>query len=343
MAPRRFTSQIGIGRRALAAGLAAAIVTVMAIDAAVAAATPETIGVRTLITRVSNQTVTYNGTSHVTSAMGGLEIVGAAGAEDAYVVKSDQAGENPSGWATLYHINNFGTTNTVTAHVITMRGSNKPANLGHANGLAYYRTPGADYLEVGSFYIATLGQGVSYQVAQVNSQGEITKTFGASTVGGVAKNIASITYYGGGVFIVGTNDPKIDDPSDSSRVLKTYYTATISGNQFKLNTRFYVPTARNFATGQDIYYDSAKDELNVPVWDGPLNNRIIVVELDSITANRKYEPKRWIRVNVSTSDAAKFELEGIDRNAAGNLFVSSNIVNPAGEIQIDGVHKITGS
>jgi hypothetical protein len=313
-----------------------------------AANPPTTVATRTLIQRVADTTITYGGVTRDIYAVNGLIIVGA----DAYMIKTDTSGDQATGWTSLYHIDNFNTASAVTAaHTITMQGSTAPVDMGHANGIAYYKTPSTDPLEVGSFYIPMLKALGDYQVAQVNNQGEITALFMAHrTANGVTANkkIASITYYGNSTFIVGTTETSAD-PDDDNIIRKTYYLATISGNYFELGTKFYVPTTKTFNTGQDIYYDAGHDQLLVPVWDGKnelgtatgLRNRIIVVDLGTITNGRVYTPSRWISVNVDATDASKFEIEGISRDANGKLFVASNIIHPDGFTFIDGIHKLT--
>lgn len=321
-----------------------AIVLAGAMDVAVAANPPITTAVRTLIVRVEDGTATDGSITRPTFSMGGMVIVGS----DAYVTKNDVPDSNGTGWTTFYHVNDFNLPTMVVApRTIRMKGGTNPVDLGHVNGLAYYRWPGADPLEVGSFYIPMLKAVGEDQVAQVNSQGEVTAFFKAK-LGAAYKKIASITAYGNGVFIVGTADEEIADPNNSNQILKPYYTAIIDGGLFQLGHKFYVPTTLQYDVGQDIHYVPADDELLVPVWDGKgtaptgRKNRIIVVKLGSFVNGRVYTPTRWIDLEVSASDASKFEVEGLTRDAAGTLFVASNIKSPDGSTSLDGIHKLTG-
>ncbi|MEL1263347.1 hypothetical protein [Pseudoxanthomonas putridarboris] len=336
----------GIALPGNVAGLLIAVGLMAVFGVAIAANPPITTANRTLILRVQDGSVSHNGVTRPTFSMGGLVIVGA----DAYVTKNDVPDDNGTGWATFYHIDNFNTPSAVVApRTIRMKGSTAPVDMGHVNGMAYYRWPGTDPLEVGSFYIPMLKAVGDHQIAQVNNQGEITAFFKARQ-GAVEKKIASIAHYGGGIFIVGTGGENIADPSDANQILKPYYTAIIDGDWFELGDMFYVPTTKQFNIGQDIHYEPADDELLVPVWDGKntvgtatgRKNRIIVVKLGNIQDGRVYAPRRWIDLTVPASDASKFEIEGLSRDAGGKLFVASNITNPAGTANIDGIHKLTG-
>jgi hypothetical protein len=277
--------------------------------------------------------------------MSGLEIVG----PDAYVVKSTADGQ-----ANLYQIKDFATAGATTAvRVIRTADSSTAAELGHPNGLAYYPDPSGQPQTHGSFYIPMLKSKGDKQVAQVNNQGIITAQYGARLAGTSGttgtKSIASISYYRNQTFIIRTNE-KIPNPDDANEILQTYYVATRGTSDFLLDPakKFYVPTTLMYQTGQDVLYVSADDQLLVPVWGAtpegegnPRNNRIIVVDIGTITANRVYEPSRWISLNVPKSDADKFEVEGLDRDSSGRLHVASNIVAPSGA-HIDGIHSLVG-
>lgn len=313
-----------------------------------AANPPITTAVRTLIHRVDDVAITDGTQTRSASAMNGMVIVGAT---DAYLMKSDHSGSAATGWASFIHINDFNTAGpTIGEHTVRMRGSSVPYSLGHANGMAYYNTPGADGLTVGSFYVPMIKALGENQVAQINYQGEVTALFKARS-GSQNKQIASIAYRGSGVWIVGTAGENIADPADANNILKPYYLATIVGDTFVLGNKFFVPTTKVFDVGQDIYYDSSADQLLVPVWDGKTTattptgrkNRIIVVALGTVTNGAVYTPVRWIDLTVSAADASKFEIEGIARDSAGTLFVNSNIVDTSGETGLDAIHKITGS
>jgi len=332
--------------RALTAALAIALTGVVVVDSAWAASTPVTEAKRTLIQRVSNYQLP--GTNVTASVVGGMALTHSGGVEHAWVVKSNPWKSNSAGtgYGALYHVSNFGTSSATTT-AVPIKDNGSLVNLGHANGLAYWRKPGTDYLVWGSFYIPTIGHGGAPQVIQINNQGQVTNKFGAKTTAGTLKNIASITHYKDDWFIVGTTG-KV---TSGDRVKKEYYTAKISGNNFILHTRFFVVTTQQYSTGQDIYYDSAKDELLVPVVDKSTDgsypvrkNRIIVAKLGgTITSDHTYEAARWIQLNVSSEDAYRFEFEGLARNLAGNLIVASDIVGPApSKNPIDGIHKITG-
>ncbi len=330
-----------------AAALAAVMVVTLAPVAVAASNPPITTAVRTLIQRVPDGSITHNGVTRLTYAFGGLVIVGD---DDAYLFKSDTSGEEATGWTTFFHINDFNTPDAVTVgRTVRMKGSTVPYDMGHPNGLEYYRTPGTDYLEVGSFYIPMIKAVGDHQVAQVNNQGEITKLYKAKQ-GSTHKKIASIAYKGNGTWIVGTASENTSDPNDPNIIRKPYYTATIVGDHFELGTKFFVPTTRTFNIGQDIYYDKNKDQLLVPVWDGKntvgtatgRKNRVIVVTLGTITNNKVYSPVRWIDLTVPASAASKFEIEGIARDGDGKLIVGSNIIHPDGVTHIDGIHKLTG-
>jgi|SRR5690625_211884 len=332
---------------AVLAGLLVAVMAMLGSTAYAAPNPPITTAVRTLIQRVPDTYITHDGVTRRVGGMNGLVIVGD---DDAYVLKSDHAGTDQTGWATFSHINDFNTPNAVTGnYTVRMKGSSEPYSLGHANGLEYYRTPGTDFLEVGSFYVPMLKAPGDHQIAQLNNQGEITKLFKARK-GASNKKIASLAYKGNGTWIVGTAGETVVDPNDSTILRRPYYTATIVGDYFELGTKFYVPTTTTFNIGQDIYYDKAKDQLLIPVWDGKntvgtatgLKNRVIVATLGTITNNKVYSPARWIDLTVPASAAALFEFEGIARDSNGKLFVASNIIHPNGVTYIDGIHKITG-
>ncbi|MFD5226639.1 hypothetical protein ACFWHT_13555 [Microbacterium sp. NPDC058342] len=330
----------------LALALAAVMATTAGATAQAGTNPPITVTKRTLIQRVPDMYITHDGVTRRIGSFTGLAIVGA---DDAYAVKADHSGADQLGWASFVHINDFNTSGATTGtYTVRLKGSSEPYPLGHANGLAYYRTPGTDYLDVGSFYVPMLKAPGEPQIAQINNQGEITKLFKARK-GSANKKIASITYRGNGTWIVGTAGESVPDPGDPTQIRRPYYTATIVGDYFELGNKFFVPTTTTFNIGQDIAYNAAKDQLLIPVWDGKntvgtatrLKNRIIVATLGTITNNKVYTPVRWIDNTVSSSDASLFEFEGIDLDSEGKLFVGSNIVHPDGVTYIDGIHKIT--
>ncbi|MGB3376533.1 MAG: hypothetical protein WBA87_15510 [Microbacterium sp.] len=326
--------------------LSAAMVATIGSAAQAATDPPITVTKRTLIQRVPDTYITHDGVTRRVGSFTGLAIVGV---DDAYAVKADHSGTDQLGWATFFHINDFNTpTATTGTHTVRLKGSTEPYPLGHANGLAYYRTPGTDYLDVGSFYVPMLKAPGDHQIAQINNQGEITKLFKARK-GSSNKKIASITYRGNGTWIVGTAGESHPDPNDSTLIRRPYYLATIVGDYFELGNKFFVPITTTFNIGQDIAYNPAKDQLLIPVWDGKntvgtatrLKNRIIVATLGTVTNNKVYTPVRWIDHTVPSSAATLFEFEGIDLDSDGKLFVGSNIVHPDGVTYIDGIHKIT--
>ncbi|UJP08980.1 hypothetical protein L2X99_10885 [Microbacterium sp. KUDC0406] len=302
---------------------------------------------RTVIADIPDTYITSDGVTRRVGSVNGLYIVGDS---DAYVLKSDHSGTDQTGWATFSHINDFNTSSAVKAdYMVRLKGGTEPYSLGHANGLAYYRTPGTDYLEVGSFYVPTLEAPGEPQVAQINNQGEITKLFKARK-GTSNKKIASIAYRGDGTWIVGTANESIPDPNDSNLIRRPYYIATIAGDYFELGNKFFVPTTKTFNLGQDIAYNPAKDQILIPVWDGKntvgtatgLKNRIIFATLGTVTNNKVYTPVRWADLTVPASAATLFEFEGIALDSNGKLFVASNIVHPDGVTYIDRIHKLTG-
>lgn len=346
MTGTRFIRATLARRSAPALALAAVLVATLGVGAHAAADPPVTTAKKTLIQRVSDGEVSHDGVTRRIGAFAGLEIVGA----DAYAVKADLSGADQTHWALLYHVNNFNTPEADTVNrPIRMRGSTEPYDMGHANGLAYHRTPDTDPLEVGSFYVPMLKALGEDQVAQVNNQGEITNLYTASK-GSADKKIASITYKGNSTWIVGTANESKPDPGDPDVILRSYYTATVTGDHFELGKQFFVPTTTTFNTGQDMYYDAAKDQLLVPVWDGKTaegtptkrRNRVVVATLGTISEGKVYAPARWIDLTVPASQAALFEFEGISRDSDGRLFTGSNVVHPDGKTWIDGIHKITG-
>lgn len=312
------------------------------------AAPPITLAQRTKIVGVPNGSVSSGGVTRSTFNMSGLVIVG----NDAYQTKSDTSDTNGTGWTTFHRIRDFQTANaSSTVYAVRMKNGTAPVDMGHANGMAYYRSPGTDPTEVGSFYIAMMKAAGENQIAQVNASGEITAQFKAR-LGSVEKSIASITTYDAtaAIFIVGTAGENMADPVNADIIWKPFYLAVIDGAYFELAHRFHVPTTRTFNIGQDIYYEPDDDELLVPVWDGKntlgtatgRENRVIVVELGSIQDGTMYNSKRWIDLTVSASDAQKFEFEGISRDAAGKLFISANVVLASGTAS-DAIYKITAA
>jgi hypothetical protein len=300
---------------------------------------------RTRIVGVADVNVTSGGVTRPTFNASGLVVLG----DNAYAIKADTHDTLGTGWTTFYRILDYASTSPSTAsYTVRMQGSSTPLDVGHANGMTYYRSVGSDPTLVGSFYIAMFKSVGSYQVAQVNATGEVTKLFKARR-GTAEKKIASITHYDSGVFIVGTGGENVADPVDPDVIWKPYYLAVMSGDYFELADKFYVPTNRTYNIGQDIHYVPADDELLVPVWDGRntlgtatgRKNRVIVVELGAIVDETKYTPKRWIDLSVSATAAKKFEFEGITRDANGKLLVTANVVKPDG-VAIDGIYKITG-
>lgn len=334
-------------RRAVpSVALAAVLATTLGGVAHAQADPPVTTAKKTLIQRIPDGTVEHDGVERRIGGFAGLELVGS----DAYAIKGDMSGDAQTGWALLYHVDDFNTPEANTAsRTVRLKGSDEPYPMGHTNGLAYHRTAGADPLEVGSFYVPMLKAPGEEQVAQVNNQGEITKLFKARR-GSEDKKIASITYQGDGTWIVGTSGDSVSDPNDPSIINRAYYTATVNGDHFELDKQFFVPTTTTYNTGQDMYYDAAADQLLVPVWDGKTTegtptkrkNRIIVTTLGEITEGKVYTPARWIDLTVPASQAALFEFEGLARDADGKLFVGSNVTHPDGKTWIDGIHKITG-
>lgn len=343
-------------RRLLLSFPVVALALTVAAAPAVAANPPVTDVDRTLVQRVPDYCITGIvasltpasrdcGNGVRAGGMSGLEIVGS----DAYAIKS-----TADGWANFYHIDDFDTAGaTMGVRVVRLPGSSTAADLGHPNGLAYYPDPSGDPTAHGSFYIPMLKAKGDKQIAQVNNQGIITAQYGARLAGSSGatgtKSIASISYYRNQTFIVRTNE-KIPNPDDANEILQTYYVATRGASDFLLDPakRFYVPTTVMYETGQDVVYIPSDDQLLVPVWGGgadgtayPRNNRIIVVDVGTITTDRVYEPVRWIRLNVAASDADKFEVEGLDRDSSGRLHVASNIVAPSGT-HIDGIHRLVG-
>lgn len=328
-------------------GPMAAMSLVAALGVGVAnAAPPITEAQRTKIIGVPDGSITSGGVTRHTYNMGGLVIVGA----DAYQIKADNNETNGTGWTTFYHIVDFQTSGAnLISRTVTMRNGTAPVDLGHANDMAYYPTPGADHTEVGSFYIAMSKTVGDYQVAQVNATGEVTALFRARQ-GSVEKSISSITSYGSGIFIVGTHGENVADEDDEDIIWKPYYRAIIDGGYFELADKFYVPTTRTYNTGQGIYYEPADDELLVPVWDGKntlgtatgRKSRVVVVELGNIADGTRYHSKRWIDLTVSASDAQKFEFEGISRDPSGKLIISANVVTAAGAAA-DGIYKISAA
>ncbi|MGO1972470.1 MAG: hypothetical protein ACTH2Q_05875 [Propionibacteriaceae bacterium] len=325
--------------------LAAALAATLGGAAQATADPPITTAKKTLIQRIPDGTVEHDGVKRRIGGFAGLEVVG----PDAYAIKGDMSGDAQTGWAVLYHVDDFNTPDANTAsRTVRMKGSDEPYPMGHTNGLAYHRTPDTDPLEVGSFYVPMLKAVGKDQIAQVNNLGEITKLYKARK-GSEHKKIASITYKGGGTWIVGTPE-SVPDPDDPDVILRSYYTATVVGDHFELDTPFFVPTTTTYNTGQDMYYNSAADQLLVPVWDGKTtegtptrrNNRIVVATLGSITEGKVYAPARWIDLSVPASQAALFEFEGLSVDTDGKLFVGSNITHPDGKTWIDGIHKITG-
>lgn len=313
----------------------------------VAAAAPPTKDVAaTLVHSVPDERVAHDGKTYSTYSMGGLEIVGT----DAFLTKNGPGADDES-WATFYHINDFGSADaTIGSHTVTAQGSDAPADLGHVNGMTYYRKPDVDPIKVGSFYIPMIKSAGSSQVAQVNNQGKITAQFKARQ-GSTDKKIASIAYRGDDTFIVGTAAENKTDPDDGSVILKPYYTARIKGDYFELGDKFYVPTTETYDVGQDIDYDTKTDELLVPVWDGKntvgtatgRRNRVIVTELGTIKDGHVYAPTRWIDQEGPKSEVSKFEVEGICRDDSGKLYVGSNILGTDGSTGIDGVHQLTNT
>lgn len=310
----------------------------------VANATPPiTEAVRTRIIGVPDGSITYAGVTRHTYNMGGLVIVG----DDAYQIKADNNEAIGTGWTTFYHIVDFQTSGANSiAHTITMRNGTAPVDLGHANDMAYYSMPGANHTEVGSFYIAMAKTVGNYQVAQVNSMGEVTALFRARQ-GSVEKSISSITSYGSGIFIVGTHG---ENEVDEDTIWKPFYLAIIDGGYFELADKFYLPTTPTYSTGQGIYYHPADDELLMAVWDGKntlgtatgRKSRVVVVELGNIADGTHYNSKRWIDLTVSESDAQKFEFEGIYRDSNGKLIVSTNVITAAGT-PLDGIYKLSAA
>ncbi len=304
-----------------------------------------------VVTRTTSNNQTER---HVSSNLGTLVVVG----DDAYVTKTDTRDPDPSGWTTFYKIKDFQSASRRTyTYTVKWAHGEKPIDLGHVNGMAYYRSPGTDPYEVGSFYVAMLRRSdpCRNQVVQVNAKGGITRAFKAK-LGSQCKPIASITHTGSGNFIVGTPEKINDD--DTSTSWRAYYTARIntSGNTdyFELDKKFFIPTTYDFYVGQDIHYDDG--DLMIPVWGGKVYdpdakktvlveerrmiNRIIEVELGNIVDGTYYQPKRWINLDVSPADASTFEFEGIHNNSNGNIIVGSNIVLSTGKAK-DGIHKIT--
>jgi hypothetical protein len=324
----------------------ATLLIMAAAPAAQAAADPPTTDAdRELIQRVPDETITYDGLERRIGAFTGLTTVGS---NDAYALKADQSGDEKTGWAILFHTENFNSDDASTDFAtVRLKGSSAPYSLGHANGLEYYRAPGTDCATSGCFYVPMLKAVGDDQVAVLNENGEVTKLFGARK-GDVDKKIASIAYRGDGHWIVGTAGENVPDPDDDTLIRKPYYDATISGDHFALGAKFFVPTTTTFDVGQDIDYDASTDELLVPVWDGQNDvgtatgrkNRIIGVPLGEVTDGTVYTPSRWIDLTVPESAAAKFEIEGIDAKADGDIVVGSNIVHPDGETLIDGIHRI---
>ena len=136
---------------------------------------------------------------------GALCIVGA----DAWIIRNNGTDNR----TIFYHVKNYATPDvTQGARMVTLNGN--ATNAGHANGLAYYKTPNADTTVTGSFYIATMKDiGAGSQVLQINNQGQITKQYKASKV------ISSIAHYSGNQFIVGIKDTEKSG-------YRTYYLAT---------------------------------------------------------------------------------------------------------------------
>ena len=327
-----------------ALGLAAAVL-IVSVDTlpAFAADPPTTTAEQLLIQRVPDGRVTDGTTSVTTTNLGTLVVVGN---NDAYLTKTRTSGTG-SGWTNFIHVDQFNTTSANTTYYTATLGG-APANLGHANGMTYYPTAGADPLEVGAFYVAMLKSVGSYQVAQINELGQVTAQFKARK-GTVQKEIASIAHVSGNNWILGTGSENITDPNDPNQILKPYYAATLVGEYFELGNKFYVPTSTTYNIGQDIYYDATLDQLSVPVWDGQnqvgtatgRKNRVIVVELGTIVDGHVYSPVRWIDLEVPATSASQFELEGITRDANGKLLVSANVVKPDGT-PADSIYKLVG-
>lgn len=317
-----------------------ALVPVGALPAA--ADPPTTIIKQVLVQRVPNVQVTDGTTTVAPSNLGTLVILDNG---NAYMTKTKTSAGAGTGWSTFHRILDFNTTSASTAvWPVTLGGV--PFDLGHGNGLAYYRSVGTDPTVVGSFYVAMMKGPGEYQVAQLNATGKVTNQFLAKK-GAVDKQIASITHVSGGDWIVGTAGENIPDPSDPNQILKPYYQATIVGNTFELGNKFYVPTSTTYNIGQDIYYDASLDQLLVPVWDGSntvgtatgRGNRIIAATLGTIVDGHVYVPARWMDLMVPATSASKFEIEGIARDSSGRLFVSTNGNAPDGSA-IDSVYKI---
>ncbi|WP_313477380.1 hypothetical protein [Microbacterium sp.] len=288
--------------------------------------------------------ISSDGVRRRITAFSGLAIVGV---HHAYALKADNAAAVEPGWATFSHVSDLNTPSAVIRnYTVRLKNSAAPYPLGHANGLEYHRTPGVNALEVGSFYIPMMKPTGADQVAQMNGRGEITKLFKARQ-GRLNKRIASITYRGGGEWIVASAGESILHPDDPNVILRVFYTASIVGDYFELEHKFFVPTTRTFNTAQDIAYDAVNDELLVPVWDG-LNsvgtatgrrNRIIVVSLGAVVDNKLYRPVRWINYTPSEDGVKLFEFEGIDLDSEGRLFLGSNVIRTDEAPCTDAIHE----
>src|SRR5690625_3005265 len=113
---------------AVLAGLLVAVMAMLGSTAYAAPNPPITTAVRTLIQRVPDTYITHDGVTRRVGGMNGLVIVGD---DDAYVLKSDHAGTDQTGWATFSHINDFNTPNAVTVnYTVDRKGSSEPYSLG---------------------------------------------------------------------------------------------------------------------------------------------------------------------------------------------------------------------
>lgn len=175
------------------------------------------------------------------------------------------------------------------------------------------------------------------------------------------KNIASITYYKNGQFLVAyqLNRNNSKDSQffegvnlDENKDYFSYTTAQISNGKFVVNNSksdvFRVSFDVKNTTGQDIGYDPDCGFFIVR-WLGGAKNSIIWVKLNSLSGeNRIYEKDnskyRIIKVNKSSGIFNSYELESVSIGSDNCMYASVNTVVTDSEkyskYSKDGIFKI---